>query len=392
MMPGEEGKAAVPPPPPPSVVVTPAPEAVKPVRMPTCTSMLKVSESWPGVEEFQAVVRPLGASGAGAAMLVLPRDGENAILEVFDSVGTPMGKRPFADPRGPITGSPLTSYAVSADGTRVARLSTSLGLSIQVSRWGLNELERSISLEGVVASAELMGFQSLAGGSKTGVLYRGTLTSGGAVLGWADLKGSKLPMPMELEGRLLEVGMCGVGGQQLAVVRRVKGRPCVSVVSMESLAGSGGADRAKQKDFGLELGVAPSGVAVSSDGKVVAAFYKVDGGLVRTYLVGGTGSVKAEQMYTKPVGNYPAMFEGSAIAIAPGGKWMLLYGDAIVEMSSLKVVDRLGVPGVVAQHFLSDDTVELVVEVSGVKRLMRIKLDGEKLGERLAAEAAAGKR
>lgn len=335
---------------------------------------------------FGAVLRP-PAPSARSVLIYRGRTGDDTRLDSYDATTWARNAVvPFSEPAtagsptGAFTGDPLTSYAVSPDGKFVARLSRVPRPEIQVfPADNLMRLERRIPVD-PATNPTLLGFFG-----DTRLAWQTTGPRGVEVRA-ADLASVAWGERSISLDRLAGPVAFHPNGRQFAVAARsasggTAGLHLLRVYNFEAPALPPADARVASIDRGID--VAPTGLALSPDGRSLAAFYPVGGGQLAIFS-GGTGApwqpVADPFFASSPVGPRPAAFVGSALEFFPGGRYLLLYGDAILDAQTGTLIDRLAVPQVVAARVTADDTVDLVLRgTDGSLRVVRLTLDPAKL-------------
>lgn len=341
----------------------------------SASAILKSQTQFP-IGDFEALLRPL--NGENSALLVRRHDDESTTVEVYESDDwTPKGLITFGESGGPVSGSVATSYAISPDGTKVARLAKAPVLSIQLKTLDTGNIE-TINLNDDYTKPQLLGFARdsrilMRVVRKTGVSsFVSIATSRDVSDKFIDLVDSN---PVS------SVFAVNAKGNTILFGRKVKGKYNLTTFGLDSAV-----SKDEPVNISESLNVSPTGLAFAPDRQVISAFYSIEGGLLLSHPRPPANKVPSFQ--PNPVDRFPETYVGSAIEYSPDGRLILLYGDAVIDAATNSVIDRLKVPGTVGAHFVSgpDIVVDLVVQLpNGQKGIRRIKLDSKKIEAKLAA-------
>jgi hypothetical protein len=357
----------------PSSVTSPATPPADP-GLPGLTSsplVARVDGSGPKLK-FERLLRPSTPSQFAAVF----RKGEagTTLVERFDAIGwTKTGTTTIGEP--PSADTVESTYALSPDGKRLARIAKFPKPSIQVWSYVDARVEKLIPIDPADGVPSLIGC--------TSANHLVELLSGSvARLRWIDLSDPTVLNTVELEGQPSGRGFVVAldpTSARVAVACQNDGANYIMIYEPKpaGFAGSKEAPRRLKVAAMSDPSIAPTGLAFSPDGAQVAAYYEQGGaGLIVTYNV-STGEQKPECIF--PAAPVPSRqgngFQGSSLAWFPGGGSWLLYGDAVIEAPGGKVVGRLAIDGVTAQRILTNELVELVMESADKPRqVVRVRL------------------
>lgn len=319
---------------------------------------------------FDRLLYPLDGP---TAVLVVRKDGQDDVLEGWSTATEPwtMVGRTTVRPEPNHNGE---QYAISPDGTLVARISSWPTLSVQV--MSLKDAQPQVlPLKDGVGEPSLLGFTDA---THLLVSYR----NGGAYgLEYWDIRAQRAAQH-DLRGveTLNNNFALSPDGRTFAVAARGTSGPVVQTFQLST----GRAIRPMPiRLLDLRWGVQPSGIAYSPDGTMLAALFEKDGNALLNIWKLPLGGNIAPFIY--PSGALPAKDQNqraSGLAWIGNGQAWLVHGSEIIDSARGRVIGRTGLKQVANQQVAGPDVVHVAhTNSDGLKQLSILRLDLDKLSE-----------
>jgi len=321
---------------------------------------------------FERAVFPLTASNH--VLLVRPASGTDSdALEVWDlaALKVTASRRPV--PRDDTDDQVSGNYALSASGTRIARITTFPTLGVDIVSLDAAPAPRRIAFDTTYGQPRVVGFAS-----DDHLLVRWDL-DGKAGIQVLDLKkstiGKGIDVPsnpwhplnraMSADGRFYAL----VGSSTAA-----NGEERTELAIIDVRANT--IRRIPITGIGPQWAPHPTGVAFSQDGRRIGILYERgdEAVILGTTVAGGKDFdaiiIPAGHIVPHPQGLAPST---GRLASMAGGRAWLVGGNAVVDTESRRLMGELNVPPVLGQRPFAD-SVALIRDDEGPRRLLVLRL------------------
>jgi hypothetical protein len=325
---------------------------------------------------YRTLLRP--GTGPGMIAVIRGLEASNLPVEVWDAVRSrSSGRAVFAEPQAASDDALEAGYALSPDGGLLARVADFPRRSVQFWSYTSARVETARDLPPASDSAvRLLGFVD-----NTRLLYR--LDSGNTRLRVVDSADAGALVSVDLDSALPRLdSVIAVDAFGTSVAIALRSSTGGHQILIHSLNRGTLTRRIAVSAISADRDTPPTGLTFSPDGSRIVAYYEQSPGgaaLLVTYNT-NNGDLVSEAAFPSsplpPRGNL--RFRGSSLLFFPDSKHLLLYGDAVLDASTGRMLGRLELPRVIGQRFVAGNVLELMLDAADPK-LVRLTLDPGKL-------------